>query len=171
MGKKIVDIQTGKNLLFSKKQQIYFLRDCNKKIYSIRRQALEEVVCLEIINMIEVCIEQYLTNKRKKDKEVLGKLQCDYAALIEDNFQGKIDEINFQKKENVLLKKIKEMEKQEQERDLTSEFLGYQELLKQWANKKLIDYKTMNGLLEKVQILERKNNNVTIKLSVNTTKY
>ena len=171
LGKKIVDIQAGRNLLFSKKQQIYFLRDCNKRIYSIAKKELEEVVSLELIYMIEVCIEQYRTKKQEKDKQILEKLQFDYATLIEDNFQRKVDKISFQEREKILLKKIKEIEKKEQESDLTSEVLGYQELLTQWKNRRLIDYKTMNGLLKKVQILECKDNSITIKLSISTTKY
>ena len=158
-------------MLFSKKQKIYFLRDGNKRIYSIAKKDLEEVVSLELIYMIEVCIEQYRTKKQEKDKQILKKLQCDYATLIEDNFQGKVDKISFQKREKILLKKIREIEKKEQESDLTNEVLDYQKLLKQWKNRRLIDYQTMNALLEKVHILECKDNSITIKLNISTTKY
>lgn len=164
LGKNIIDIQTGKNLLFSKKQQIYFLRCYNKKIYSIDKEELETVISSEIIHLIKNCLERQFAENRKKNKEALKILQYNYATLIESSFQARIDKISFTKSEKILLGQIREIEKQEQGGGVTRDLLQYRLLLAQWKKNQSVDYIVMNALLEKVEIIKYENNNITIRI-------
>ena len=115
LGKYIIDIQTGKNLLFSKKQQIYFLRQNNKKTYSIDRFAIERVIFLELLYLFRLYLDAYSLNVKEKNEinkqTQREKLDYEYSIIVEQYFQGKIDKAHFERKSKTILLKINELER------------------------------------------------------------
>lgn len=119
IGSCLIDKRLKKNLLFSKKQQIYFLRENNKKLYAISRDMMESVVFLEVVSMIEAWGNNYIKRQReineRTSKHILADLHGQYLRLLDLRFENKIDELSFIKQQKSLVEKIRNIEESVQE--------------------------------------------------------
>ena len=156
LGKYIIDIQTGKNLLFSKKQQIYFLRQNNKKIYSIDRFAIERVIFLELIYLFRFYLDTYLPNEKEKNEinkqTQREKLDYEYSIIVEQYFQGKIDKVHFERKAQTLLLKIKELKKSGNDNIFEERILVCKKILQKWQNDGCVNHRLIKTAIKKIHI-------------------
>ncbi len=165
LGSCIIDARSKRNLLFSQKQQIYFLRENNRKVYSIPKATIEELLFTEALAMVEYWIEQYIKSEREKRKDNIQKhledLNCQYAQLIDLRFENRIDEITFLKKQKILLESIKRVEKNKKEKfdfeKLNNLLFG----LKKIKKRKLAVIKTV---IKACYILEKETDNMRLKI-------
>ena len=113
IGAKIVDANTAKNLLFSKKQQVYYLRKNGKTVYSVSK-TIEDVLFAECVAMLEIYLREWAQKENarviKQSQTQIADLNRQYARLIELKFENKIDALFFQKRQAVLLSSVKTAE-------------------------------------------------------------
>lgn len=157
LGKYIIDIQTGKNLLFSKKQQIYFLRQNNKKTYSIDRFAIERVIFLELLYLFRFCLDAYSLNAKEKNEinkqTQREKMDYEYSIIVEQYFQGKIDKAHFERKSKTILLKINELERSTDDDIFEEKILICKKIVHKWQNDLCVNYRLIKTAIENVQII------------------
>ena len=156
LGKYIIDIQTGKNLLFSKKQQIYFLRVNNKRTYSIDRFAIERVIFLELLYLFRLYLDAYSLNVKEKNEinkqTQREKLDYEYSIIVEQYFQGKIDKANFERKSKTILLKINELERSADD-VFEEKILICKKIIHKWQNDLCVNYRLIKTAIKNVQIV------------------
>ena len=156
LGKYIIDIQTGKNLLFSKKQQIYFLRVNNKRTYSIDRFAIERVIFLELLYLFRLYLDAYSLNVKEKNEinkqTQREKLDYEYSIIVEQYFQGKIDKANFERKSKTILLKINELERSADD-FFEEKILICKKIIHKWQNDLCVNYRLIKTAIKNVQIV------------------
>lgn len=157
LGKYIIDIQTGKNLLFSKKQQIYFLRQNNKKTYSIDRFAIERVIFLELLYLFRLYLDVYSLNVKEKNEinkqTQREKLDYEYSIIVEQYFQGKIDKAHFERKSKTILLKINELERSTDDDNFEKKILICKKIIHKWQNDLCVNYRLIKTAIKNVQIV------------------
>lgn len=157
LGKYIIDVQTGKNLLFSKKQQIYFLRQNNKKTYSIDRFLIEKVVFLELLYLFCFYLDGYLLKAKEKNEinkqTQREKLDYEYSIIVEQYFQGKIDKTHFERKSKTILLKINELERSTDDDIFEEEILICKKIIHKWQNDLCVNYRLIKTAIKNVQIV------------------
>ena len=157
LGKYIIDIQTGKNLLFSKKQQIYFLRQNNKKTYSIDRFAIERVIYLELLYLFRFYLDAYLLNVKEKNEinkqTQREKLDYEYSIIVEQYFQGEIDKAHFERKSKTILLKINELERSTNNDNFEKEILICKKIIHKWQNDLCVNYRLIKTAIKNVHIV------------------
>lgn len=156
LGKYIIDIQTGKNLLFSKKQQIYFLRQNNKKTYSIDRVAIERVIFLELLYLFRFYLDAYSLKAKEKNEinkqTQREKLDYEYSIIVEQYFQGKIDKAHFERKSKTILLKINELERSTDD-NLEKKILICKKIIHKWQNDLCVNYRLIKTAIKNVHIV------------------
>ena len=157
LGKYIIDIQTGKNLLFSKKQQIYFLRQNNKKTYSIDRFAIERVIFLELLCLFCFYLDAYSLNVKEQNEinkqTQREKLDYEYSIIVEQYFQGKIDKAHFERKSKTILLKINELERSTDDDIFEKKILICKKVIHKWQNDLWVNYRLIKTAIKNVQIV------------------
>ena len=157
LGKYIIDIKTGKNLLFSKKQQIYFLRQNNKKTYSIDRFAIERVIFLELLYLFRLYLDAYSLNVKEKNEinkqTQREKLDYEYSIIVEQYFQGKIDKAHFERKSKTILLKINELERSTDDDNFEKKILICKKIIHKWQNDLCVNYRLIKTAIKNVQIV------------------
>ena len=156
LGKYIIDIQTGKNLLFSKKQQIYFLRVNNKRTYSIDRFAIERVIFLELLYLFRFYLDAYSLKAKEKNEinkqTQREKLDYEYSIIVEQYFQGKIDKAHFERKSKTILLKINELERSTDD-NLEKKILICKKIIHKWQNDLCVNYRLIKTAIKNVHIV------------------
>ena len=157
LGKYIIDIQTGKNLLFSKKQQIYFLRVNNKRTYSIDRFAIERVIFLELLCLFCFYLDAYSLKAKEKNEinkqTQREKLDYEYSIIVEQYFQGKIDKAHFERKSKTILLKINELERSTDDDNFEKKILICKKIIHKWQNDLCVNYRLIKTAIKNVQIV------------------
>lgn len=165
LGCIIVDEKSRKNLLFSKKQQVYFLRENNRKIYSISKNIIDTVLFLDCIAVIEEMVEKYIALRKEKcvqnKTRLLEEFNIKYSSLIDLRFQNKIDEQTYIKKCNFLSEKIESIEKESIKNTELEKIKDLIVKLRQMKDKKM---QVIRKVIKTCYIIKSDADNIYIKL-------
>ena len=162
LGKYMIDIQTKKNLLFSKKQQIYYLRKDNKIVYSIRRTDIERLLTLELAQEIENRIKRYCEETERANNKEIERLRNEYAYLIEQLLQEKIEPTCFENRTAPILEKIKDLENGRGKSELKKKLVSVKKIVTKWKNGETVSLSILKTFLKRVEILKDEKNDFCI---------
>ncbi len=165
LGSCLIDKHLKKNLLFSKKQQIYFLRDKSKKLYSIPKDIIETILFLEVLSLVEEWINKYIKKQKEfyknNSQKLLADLNCQYLQLLDLRFENKIDELSFVKKQKSLLDNIRNIDESIKDKVDFGKFENLISRLKRIKKRKIQVIKTV---VKVCYIIEEETDNFLLKI-------
>ncbi len=168
LGSCLIDKHLKKNLLFSKKQQIYFLREKNKKLYSIPRDIIETVLFLEVLSLVEEWISKYIKTQKEfyknNSKKLLEDLNCQYLQLLDLRFENKIDELTFQKKQKSLLGSIRNIDESIKDE---VDFGKIENLISRLKRIKKHKTQVIKTVIKVCYVIEKETDNLILKIVLN----
>ena len=138
------------------------MRKDNKIVYSIRRTDIERLLTLELAQEIENRIKRYCEETERANNKEIERLRNEYAYLIEQLLQEKIEATCFENRTAPILEKIKDLENGRGKSELKKKLVSVKKIVTKWKNGETVSLSILKTFLKKVEILKDEKNDFCI---------